>query len=155
MFGRAASMKYFTTHKAAFDEVSEAIRTFGEDYPDDNKENLSKVIHNLLSQHAAEIYTLEYLESALNLGLERLPISVAIRETEDLVERAKRYWPQFRWVTKFVLGRQPSDRSAATWLLASKFSDLGHEFLSSLNPYEQEILRLVYGKLLYIASGRQ
>ena len=148
-------IQYFKTHKHAYDEVVKHTESLKRDYENDSSGNLSKVVHNSLSKEAAEFYDVDFLDKAIERGLHRLPIAVAVRDVEEILKQAKMQWSRFSWMQKLVLGRKANDKSAATWLLASKFSRITPEFLSSLSEFDQEVVRFIYGYLLFIANEKQ
>lgn len=152
---RIQQIQYFKTHKKAYDEVVVLTDSLKEDYANDSSGNLAKVVHNSLSKGTAEFYDVEFLDKAISKGLHKLPIAVAVRDVEEMLQQAKKQWCRFNWMQKLVLGRKPNDKSAATWLLASKFSRITPEFLASLSEYDQEVVRFIYGHLLYIANEKQ
>lgn len=147
-------IQYFTTHKKSFDEVVKIRDSLLAEYENDSSDNLAKVVHNLLSDETADFYDVDFLNSALRQGLDRLPIAVAMCDGEQMIAQAKKQWDRFSWIQKLVLGKKPSDKAAATWLLASKFSRITPEFISSLSQFEQEVIRFIYGFLLYTANKR-
>ncbi|ELP5899807.1 hypothetical protein QTV49_001705 [Vibrio vulnificus] len=148
-------IQYFKTHKHTYDEVVKLTESLKGDYENDSSGNLAKVVHNSLSKEAAEFYDVDFLNKCIKRGLHRLPIAVAVRDVEKMLQQAKMEWGRLNWIQKLVLGRKANDRSAATWLLASKFSRITPEFLSSLPEFDQEVVRFIYGHLLFTANSKQ
>ncbi|MCY9861181.1 hypothetical protein OTK49_01385 [Vibrio coralliirubri] len=149
-----AHMNYFQNHHAAYSEVLAMLEQIKEDYKTDSNENIAKVVFNMLSEETASFYTAEFLLDAFNFGFYRIPIAVAIKDTEQLIEGAYAKWSEFSWMSKLIMGSAPNRKGAANWLLATHFNSKSIKAYSALSEVEQEILKLIYGNILSISSKK-
>lgn len=147
-------MNYFQSHHAAYTEVLGVLEQIKDDYKNDSNENIAKVVSNMLTEETAKFYDVDFLLKAFNFGFQRLPIALAIKDTEQLIQNTYARWSEFSWLSKLMMGAEPNRKGAADWLLAAQFNSKSMKAYSKLSEVEQEIVRLIYGNILTISNNK-
>lgn len=145
-------IRYISANQS-FDELQAKMKEISIESHDATAQNRAKMTHNVLSQEAAETYTVEIIESCFEQGQGSFVITTANQAIAILINEVFERWEGFSFFTRLIVGTQPNAVGAAKWLLATHYTKKQlKKFADKLDTQELDVVMMIYGGLLAIST---